>query len=922
MLLANFISVSGRHFKMKKKLLLLLIFILSTILALSITLKSDTFKHYALQKVQKIVEESTDGKIKIEEIDFNFPFQIALKEISTPLIHVDEALLNLSLKKLLYGEIDIKELILSDVSFVDSFETKKTSLSEIQKLPDVSLPSFIRSLNVEHIEIQNLKIDHHLLNIKGSVIFENELQELNLNLLTYDSLISKSPIRTIISLKQDITNWILNLSLEHKTDHLRSVIHIDENFNLTLNHLSGNYANYLNLRSRELKISLFPLKIEGHIAGLLRNISFKDLKSKGTLSFHSLFSMDETKVQNVTTTFKSKRLNTESACLRSISGLVSIKNLFENPLCDVNLKINQISLKNNEQPLIFKEIDFTTHLDLKNQSSSFILACKEDKALHFEIQTEGETSFDQNILKISLKDAKGTLQNESFSLIDPFKIRIKNKQLKTTTLHLKYGDYILKTTPSFKDTQITLQGSLKTGSLKPLEFNANLPIQLSIKPLTLNIDEDAPIFARLTTDGEIDQFIQHHFGYGVHLFGDANIQIDIVGSLKEPHITGIAEVTNGSFEIPETGMLYKKIEASLELYDKIVTLKDLKATDAFEGKIKGSGSLELDSINHYPFSFDIEIEDTKLLRLDYATASGNAKLKLIGDFEKASLIGKVKASDAKVEIPKKSKTAIYSLDVTYLDETGNTIKHFYEPEIETWPLNLDLDFDIDKPFTITGEDLKSNWKGSLRVKGTASHPELFGQFKLINGQYKFRGKLIEIHEGIIAFSGDPGKKTSLYVIGNQEIGDIRADIILKGPLRSPALSFRSNPPLPQKEIISRILFGHGADDLTAYEGIELNQSIKDLSQGSGGKDILTKIRDKFHVDTIDITRNSQSENNEVSVKVGKYLSQGILVSVNKSVNAEVNRLAIEAKIFKDLKIQAEVGDDSKGQLNLKWKKDY
>ena len=41
--------------------------------------------------------------------------------------------------------------------------------------------------------------------------------------------------------------------------------------------------------------------------------------------------------------------------------------------------------------------------------------------------------------------------------------------------------------------------------------------------------------------------------------------------------------------------------------------------------------------------------------------------------------------------------------------------------------------------------------------------------------------------------------------------------------------------------------------------------------------------------------------------------------VNKS---DVNRLSIEASLRKNVKLQAEVGDDAQGQILLKWKQDY
>jgi autotransporter translocation and assembly factor TamB len=57
----------------------------------------------------------------------------------------------------------------------------------------------------------------------------------------------------------------------------------------------------------------------------------------------------------------------------------------------------------------------------------------------------------------------------------------------------------------------------------------------------------------------------------------------------------------------------------------------------------------------------------------------------------------------------------------------------------------------------------------------------------------------------------------------------------------------------------------------------------------------------------------------MGVQVGKYIPQNVYVSVNKS---DVNRVAVEATLMENIKLEADIGDDSEGNLILKWKRDY
>jgi translocation and assembly module TamB len=216
----------------------------------------------------------------------------------------------------------------------------------------------------------------------------------------------------------------------------------------------------------------------------------------------------------------------------------------------------------------------------------------------------------------------------------------------------------------------------------------------------------------------------------------------------------------------------------------------------------------------------------------------------------------------------------------------------------------------------------------------------------VEGEYDFNGKIFNLTQGNIHFNGPLTKKTSLYIVASKEISNIasnyqsqnayldgrttktfdhlRADIIVKGQVTKPVISFRSDPPLSQREILSYILFNRGISDITTDQGDQLSQSFISLNssdQTSQTTDFLSRLRNNIGIDRLDFASGSD-QNNDYSLQVGKYLTENIFVSINKSINAAVNRVAIEANLRQNLKAQAEVGDDSQIRTSLKWKKDY
>jgi len=404
--------------------------------------------------------------------------------------------------------------------------------------------------------------------------------------------------------------------------------------------------------------------------------------------------------------------------------------------------------------------------------------------------------------------------------------------------------------------------------------------------------------------------------------GVLEISINVEDALNNPTLSGFAELVDGIFEDSATGALYKNIYAKIELEDGKVFFKQLEATDLHQGTISGTGVIELDPDRDFPMEFDLVITNTRLVQLDALQTLGDGHLKIKGNSKGVSVTGKVVAHQVAFVIPKKSAEAIHHVEVLYINQSAEESKPIPIEIVKThWPIALDITVETDSPISIKGPNLESIWKGELQVKGTVDHPLLYGELKIRKGEYLFRSKEFKINEGTISFAGEVDKKTSLYVIASREIEDIRADVILKGTIHAPAISFRSNPPLSQREIVSWILFGHGISDLSSFQGSQLNESITNLNTGGDAPpDILSKIKDRIGIDKIDVNRSG--ENNEVSLKIGKYVSKGILISIDKSITAEANRVSVEADVIKNIKVQAEVGDDSAGQLRLKWKKDY
>lgn len=469
------------------------------------------------------------------------------------------------------------------------------------------------------------------------------------------------------------------------------------------------------------------------------------------------------------------------------------------------------------------------------------------------------------------------------------------------------------------------QGEIKGLSPRPIEISANLPVTIALSAPQFEIDRNKAFDGNLELHGPIGPLLELFIsGNATNINGQAHLFLEAAGTLAAPQINGRAEIAEGYFELLGLGTSLKNAQATLLIQGSKATITEFTATDGMSGQITASGTAEFDLQKKFPFSLLIDVNKAALLKMDYILGTASGQLAFEGNSEKALLKGKLVTDSLVINMPDQVSDLAEALEVTYINQPENSVKPTqYTIAKSTWPLAFDLDIKMPGKGFIKGTNLTSEWKGSLLMTGSSDLPLFNGSCQIIQGQYNIQGKPFQIKQGSITFAGDIEKKTTFYVIASKDIEQIKADIIVKGNLKNPAISFQSNPPLPQREILSWILFNRGSSGINAFQGTQLNESITNLPTESGEPDLLTKIRNRIGIDRIDINRNDSSgASNEVSVQVGKYLSKGIFVSINKSVTAEANRLAIEANLIKNFKVQAEVGDDADAQLQLKWKHDY
>ncbi len=231
------------------------------------------------------------------------------------------------------------------------------------------------------------------------------------------------------------------------------------------------------------------------------------------------------------------------------------------------------------------------------------------------------------------------------------------------------------------------------------------------------------------------------------------------------------------------------------------------------------------------------------------------------------------------------------------------------------PFGLDIALSAPSRIFLRGRGLDAELGGSLRLGGTTQNILAEGGFQLIRGRLDLLGNRLVLTEGTASLQGslDP----YLHLVAETQAEDVTVRITIDGLASDPKVTFSSSPDLPEDEILARLLFGRGLDQISPLQALKLASAIATLS-GQGGNDTIGRLRSSFGLDDLDVTTGADGT---LQLRAGTYISDNIYtdVTVGQDGKSEIN---LNLSITPDLTARGSAASDGSTGIGLFFEKDY
>ncbi len=514
-------------------------------------------------------------------------------------------------------------------------------------------------------------------------------------------------------------------------------------------------------------------------------------------------------------------------------------------------------------------------------------------------------------------DAKLTLRGQGETLTGALDATVKNVRARGSGKTLTLDGTVQA---RLNDRSITIEAN--ASSAQGLKANGRfvLPAVASAAPLRLAIDKSRPAEGTFHADGEIKPLWDLLMSGDRSLSGQVVLDGTLGGTLADPRLLGDGVLSNGTFEDGPTGIKLRNVGLTASFADNAIDIRQVSATDPKGGKASGSGRISL--LREGTSSFRLDLTKFQVIDNDIAqaTASGQVTVNRTAAGN-PRVEGSLRIDRAEIAAEPLSPSGVTPMDVIEINKpvTPAARRADAAQAAKERGATIELAVDLRAPrgLFVRGRGLDVEMSLDANVSGTTARPVLSGTARVVRGEYDFAGKRFEFDErGSVTLSTDPSK-IRLNLTATREDPSITAVIKVEGTAAKPEITLTSSPQLPQDEVLSRVLFGSSAAQLSPYEAAQLASALAALA-GGGGFDVIGNVRELAGLDRLTI---GGTELTGVTVAGGKYLTNDVYFELIGG-GREGGAVQVEWRVRKNLSLVSRIAGSGESKLSVRWRRDY
>ena len=433
-----------------------------------------------------------------------------------------------------------------------------------------------------------------------------------------------------------------------------------------------------------------------------------------------------------------------------------------------------------------------------------------------------------------------------------------------------------------EETDLRAQGSLDLKEKRQLDFAASGSISLK---LAETLDPD------LTASGT------------------TTFQVEAHGPLSNPGLQGRIDFQNGSLSLEDIPNGLSQLHGTLEFNQNRLEVKSLTA-------MSGGGLLSVAGFLAYERGIYADLSVTgKGIRIRYppgVSSLADATLRLQGSQNNLLLAGDVLITRFSVSP---------DLDIAALAAQANAVQTIAPPDAPSNHIHLDVHVVSSPQLNFQNAYAKLAGNVDLRLRGTVASPSLLGRVSITEGNALIAGTRYELQRGDIFFSNPVRIEPSIDLSATARVEDYDITLGLHGTLQNPAITWRSDPPLPEADVVALLALGRTENQQRLYtqqqEQALSNPTTDALLGGALNATVSSRVQKLFGAGSVKLDPNYLGAlgNSTSRIIVEEQLGRDVTLTYATNVNTTGQQL-IQAEVAINRHVSLLVARDESGVFSV------
>jgi translocation and assembly module TamB len=465
------------------------------------------------------------------------------------------------------------------------------------------------------------------------------------------------------------------------------------------------------------------------------------------------------------------------------------------------------------------------------------------------------------------------------------------------------------------DTRVNIEASATNPEGLTSRLDMTIPAEATAAPFRIALVRTRPVSGSFAAQGELRPLWDLLVGGGRTLSGRGQAEGTIGGTLASPDVTGQASIANGRFLDAPTGLELRDFTVSAAFGRGQVQVREFSGSDGQGGTLSGSGEVNLARAG--ASTFLLNLQRFQLIDNDLARATASGAVTVTRDADgKARLQGELQIVRADITAEPPVPTGVTPLDVVEINRPPSDPSDFRVrppgPQIA-----LDVKIRASRGVFVRGNGLDVELSVDAQVGGSTGASTLTGVARVVRGDYEFAGKRFEFDDTSVVRLGSRPELIRLDLTARREDPTLTAVVRIEGTAARPEITLSSTPVLPQDEVLSQVLFGRTASQLTPLEQAQLASALAGLATG-GGLDVLGGLRQLAGLDRLALGGDADGA---ATVSGGKYLTRDIYLELTGG-GRNGPTAQVEWRVRRNFSIVSTVGSRGDARLSVRFRRGY